>query len=863
MNTVTEAEQDLHHRARAIVKYPLLIMFLIMGGGFLASFAMLLYVAKDFNHQDDMHSRLLLTKALTHQQESMRTQLSEYADWGDAYRFLHQQINKEWAWTKQNLGYSLYKSFGYEGVFVVSAAGKTNYSVIDGRLHYQPLEEWLGENILTDIQQALSQSGGKAVSRFIISGEQLTLLAAKEMTPGGDSTVLPRTAPPSVMVFANQITPAELQQLGAEYDIHDVRILGFSSAKILPEQGRLVIPAAGGNVIIGWQDEEHGRILLHRLGPLLLLLMLSAFLLAFLLSRNALRKARLHDESSFLLEQSRQALSANEQRLRDVVESTTDWIWEADSRLCFIWLSERFPAVTGFSIADWIGRPVHEFLLSEQHIAAQLAGLAENPAEISLSLQKCRYLSAQDHQRYCNMTVKKVFSAGNGAAFRGTATDVTLEVEAQERIRYLSHHDVLTGLANRVRMKEFLEGSLRIQPTAERSLAMVMVDLDKFKAVNDHYGHAVGDEVLHETSARLRACLKDTDLVARHGGDEFILILPDVVDREKLEKLCAYIISEVNRPFEVGGNEIQIGASLGIALAPHDAQSAGDLLRYSDIALYKAKHEGRNRWIFYQQGMAEKIIQRRELENELREAIDAEQLRLVYQPRYDVKSSNITAVEALVRWEHPRFGTIMPDQFIPLAEETGLIGRISGWVLLSACRETSENLPGMSVSVNVSASEFQDEGLFKRIKKALDMSGLASSRLEIEVTESLMLIDPVKTLKLMNQIRSLGVKFLIDDFGTGYSSLNYLRDYPFDGIKIDKSFIMSVNDSSLAMQVVQNMIGLGKAYDMEVTAEGVETEEQLEQLKKLECDVIQGYYIGKPMTVKQLQQLKINSEKNR
>lgn len=849
------SEEGLNNGARTLLKNHLLVMLLVLVGGFMISFATLLYVSNELDYRDDVRSKALLSKAFNFRQDAIRTQLSDYADWGDTYRNLHQQLNMEWAWQKQNLGRSLYNNFGYEGVFLVTSDGKTRYSVSEGRLVTQSLEKWLGKDIFPEILAALRQSGGKAVSLFVISDQQLTLLAAKIITPGSDSTVQQQSGSPTVMIFADRITPAELGKLGTEFGVPDARLIGLSSFVSPSNRDTFVIPATEGSAIIGWRSEDIGTILLSRLIPALLMLMVIVAVLAFLATRNLLRKARIHDESIFLLERSMQALTANELRFRDVVETTTNWVWEADSQFRFIWISDRFPSVTGFSIDDWIGRQVHELALNENHVTSLLDKFAESDEEFVLQLQKCRYVSAQNQQRYCNMTVKKVSSAGNRAVYRGAATDVTLVIEAQERVLYLSRHDELTGLANRVKMKEFLTGRLSFQPTAERPLAMVMVDLDKFKAVNDIYGHETGDKVLHETSRRLQACLKDADLVARHGGDEFIIIIPEVEGQDSLEKICAHIIDEIKQPYEVNGNQLLIGASLGISLAPQHAQNANDLLRYSDIALYRAKHEGRNQWVFYQHGMAEKIVQRRELENELREAVDTGQLRLVYQPRYDIKSSVITSVEALVRWDHPSLGTIMPDQFIPLAEETGLIVRLSEWVLTAACRETARSLPGMSVSVNISASEFQDDTLYHRIEKALDLSGLEGFRLEIEITESVMLFDPVKTMNLMNRIRSLGVKFLMDDFGTGYSSLSYLHSYPFDGIKIDKSFIMSVNDSPLAMQVVKNMIGLGKAYEMEVTAEGVETPEQMEQLKNLECDVLQGYYIGKPMTLAQIRQM--------
>ncbi|BAN95280.1 hypothetical protein E05_05140 [Plautia stali symbiont] len=437
-----------------------------------------------------------------------------------------------------------------------------------------------------------------------------------------------------------------------------------------------------------------------------------------------------------------------------------------------------------------------------------------------LTLNGCRYLSAQHQPRYCNLTLKRVSLAHGVSGFRGSASDVTLEVEAQARAHYLSHFDELTGLANRVQMREFLTGQLSLPLPA-----MIMIDLDKFKPVNDFYGHAAGDQVLHAVSDRIRRTLNGNGLVARLGGDEFVVILPEAGSREQVDALCQQLIAQLNLPFPVYNNDIHIGGSLGIALAQQDADNASDLLRFADIALYKAKNSGRNQWIFFDRGMEEKIVQRREMEHELREALQENQLRL---------------------------GLLMPDQFIPLAEETGLISELSDWVLLNACEDIARYRPEMAVSVNISASELQDSALAERITRVLQLSGLPSQRLEIEVTENALLSDPDKTLAVMQAVKALGVRFLIDDFGTGYASLCYLRAFPFDGIKIDKSFIFPLADSPQARQVVENMIGLGKAYSLSVTAEGVETPVQMSQLQELACDAIQGYYIGRPLPLPQI-----------
>ncbi|WP_305038625.1 bifunctional diguanylate cyclase/phosphodiesterase [Erwinia sorbitola] len=853
MQKSTQSDIILDGQTSGLVKQPMILMLLLLALSFLVAIIALFYIANSQNHHEDDHSRLLMAKAIENRQEINNSHITDNADWGEAWKNLHLTTNTRWAWDNQNLGESLYQTFHYEGIFVVSPDGQTRYSVLKGQLHLELIGTWLGKDPVPYLKQQLAESDGKAVSSLVVSEGQVTILSAAWITPGGDSSVVTDDGPRSLMIFADRLTPDKLSKMALEYGIQDAHVLRPQSSTVAGSSNQLELPALDGPVIFTWQSDNPGEALVICILPALVLLMFATLLTAFMLMKNVLRRARMSDESHFLLAQSQQALYSSECRFRDVAETTTDWIWEADENLRFTWISERFPAITGYHISDWIGRPVTEFLLNDSDVSSQLAYLCQSGGRITLP--NSRYLSAQQHPRFCNMIVKRVFLPGGKTGFRGTATDVTQEVEALERVRYLSHFDEVTGLPNRVQMKEFLEGKLNSESTGEHQLAIIMIDLDKFKPVNDTYGHSVGDAVLHEVSTRLRACLKDSGLATRHGGDEFIIILPDVKNQEDIEALCREVIREINQPFLIEGCEIYVGASLGIALSPQDARTASDLLRYSDIALYKAKNEGRNQWAFFQRDMDEKIVQRREMEQELREGIRTGQLRMVYQPRYDTRCACITAVEALVRWQHPQHGLLMPDQFIPLAEETGLINALSDWVLYTACSETQRYLPGLAVSVNLSAGEFQDNGLYNRIKDVLEKTGLKSSRLEIEVTENVTLQDPVKTQKTMLQLKALGVKFLIDDFGTGFASLSYLRTFPFDGIKLDKSFIFPIDDSVSARQIVENMIGLGKAYALNVTAEGVETQIQLEQLTLLQCDSLQGYFIGMPVPIESLRDL--------
>lgn len=845
---------DLEHRSTTtFIKRALLLMVSLLTALFVIAIVALLIIVRNINQDADRQSAMLLEKAIHNRVETLTTHTKDYAWWGEAYSHLHPNVDTDWAYTRQNMGATLWRDFTYEGVFVLDGSGQTRYSVINGQLVTRSLTEWLGEDPIPKLLQAINKPDAMPVANTVVmQAGHPALVAAARITTGDDSRIVSLPGPASTLVFVDVLDDKKLVALGEEYGITQARVQRKDAPKLAGRRGIATLPIDGQQITFEWKSEDPGQELMRYILPLLILLALSTGALSVVLSRNVLKKARMYDENTFLLAQSRHALTASERRFRDVAEATTDWIWETDTDLHFTWLSDRFPGITGHSISAWLGRPVTAFMEADNQPLAEWITLPGQTGH--RRLLHCRYLSAMGHQRYCHIAIKPVVTPEGIVGYRGTATDVTLEVEAQARVEYLSRHDELTGLPNRVRMREFLEGKLRALPTPEHPLAMMSLDLDKFKPVNDLFGHGAGDAVLHEVSTRLRSCVRDYDLVARQGWDEFILIISDIQDRSDIELLCNRIIGELARPFVIGGNEIFIGASIGIAMAPQDAVDAGELLRFSDIALYKAKNAGRNRWMFYTPEMAEQMVQRREMENSLRDALKKQQFRLVYQPRYGHNSSRIIAVEALIRWDHPELGLLMPDQFISLAEETGLIIPLSDWVLKTACHDAQQSLHGLSVSVNISAVEFQSWGLIDRVRDALQASLLDPARLEIEITENATLWNPENSLELMLALKKLGVKLLMDDFGTGYSSLSYLRNFPFDGIKLDKSFISDMPESDSANTIVKNIIGLGKAFSLSITAEGVETEGQLQKLMMMECDETQGYLIGKPLSLTALRE---------
>jgi diguanylate cyclase (GGDEF)-like protein len=378
-------------------------------------------------------------------------------------------------------------------------------------------------------------------------------------------------------------------------------------------------------------------------------------------------------------------------------------------------------------------------------------------------------------------------------------------------------------------------------------LSLLMIDLDNFKPINDSLGHPAGDAVLQEVAARLRECTRDNDIVARLGGDEFVVVLNGMDTHNELDKFCTRLIGSLHEPVIFEDHPLHLGASIGIALSRRQGQVPAELIRCADIALYQAKSNGKNTWCYFEAHMSDQIQTRRQMENDLRLALQNNELVLHYQPRYTVDGKDIVSVEALVRWEHPTQGLLGPDLFIPLAEQTDLIVPLGRWVLREAC-ETALTWPeDILLSVNLSPAQFALSDVVEDVREVLVETRFPGTRLELEITENVMLNDTDGALTTMTALKELGVRLNMDDFGTGYSSLGYLRAYPFDGIKIDKRFIASISSGANDRAVVQAIIGLGKAMGLTVTAEGVETEEQLAILGKDQCNEVQGYFMSRPI----------------
>ncbi len=463
----------------------------------------------------------------------------------------------------------------------------------------------------------------------------------------------------------------------------------------------------------------------------------------------------------------------------------------------------------------------------------------------------------------------KTFTDGRlvSISYQGTADggwvaiheDITERQKAEAHIAHLARHDQLTDLPNRVFLREELDKRLRRLRHGEK-FAVLWLDLDRFKSVNDSLGHPIGDKLLNAVANTLTNCVDGDDFVARLGGDEFAIIHADVGRPEESGVLASRIIERLDTPYEIEGQQLNIGASIGLAIAPTDGKNADQLLKNADLAMYRAKADGRGSYCFFEAEMDARIQARRALEIELRGALAAGQLQLYYEPLVNAKTGEVRCFEALLRWFHPRLGAIPPGEFVPLAEESGLIGPLGQWVLRSACAEAAKWPARFRVAVNLSPIQFKNLNLVKSILGALAASGLPASRLELEITESVLLEADSRTLAILHELHSLGIRIVMDDFGTGFSSLNYLRSFPFDKIKIDQTFVRDMSKGRDSVAIIKAIIDLGRALHIEVVAEGVETEEQLSILLAEGCTEMQGYYFSKPAPIENFE--KILTERN-
>jgi diguanylate cyclase (GGDEF)-like protein len=444
-----------------------------------------------------------------------------------------------------------------------------------------------------------------------------------------------------------------------------------------------------------------------------------------------------------------------------------------------------------------------------------------------------------------------------------THEDITEQRQSEVKIEYMAHHDSLTDLANRVLLNERLEQALGRRIHSEEMVAVHHLDLDQFKAVNDTFGHPAGDKLLKIVAGRLRGIVRESDTVARTGGDEFVIVQSPIADPADATSLAQRAIALMSEPFEIDGHQAVIGASVGIAVGPGDGLRPDRLLRNADLALYRAKGDGRGTFRFFEPAMDLQMQTRRIMERDLRKALPGGEFELYYQPVVNLASGEISGFEALIRWNHPEKGMVSPATFIPLAEEIGFIVPIGEWVIRQACATAAGWPDDLRVAVNISAAQFRGPGLMQVIVGALAASGLHPTRLEIEITETVLLQHRETTLAVLHQLRALGIRIAMDDFGTGYSSLTYLQCFPFDKIKIDRSFVKDITENTGSLNIVRAVAALAHGMGMTATAEGVETREQLDRITSEGCTEMQGFLFSKPLPASEIERLFLSGRKAR
>jgi diguanylate cyclase (GGDEF)-like protein/PAS domain S-box-containing protein len=557
-------------------------------------------------------------------------------------------------------------------------------------------------------------------------------------------------------------------------------------------------------------------------------------------------------------EESRAQSSRAENLLQEFESSGKGWFWETTREGMLSYISESVAQTLGRKAEDLLERPFTDLVSTETE---------EGPAtsERTLGFYLSSHVAFQDlivraktkSEIWWSITGRPVHDeVGRFFGFRGFASDLTKMRQSEVELDRLARQDSLTGLANREMLRRALDDALVGAVRRKRRCSVFLLDLDRFKAVNDTLGHPAGDTLLRLVSLRLTDVVGDMGQVGRLGGDEFQVVLPATSDKDELSKLAQGIIDSLSRPYTINGTAVSIGASVGIVTSDYDDRTSDDLMRDADLALYAAKAAGKGCFRFFASEMHDAARQRQLMESDLRVALEKDQLRLVYQPCVDASTEAVTGFEALIRWQHPDHGFVSPVDFIPLAEEIGLINEIGEWVLRTACAEAANWPSHITVAVNLSPIQFKSPALPTIVRMILSETDLPATRLELEITEGVFLSNDEHVHEMIGSLKAIGLKLALDDFGTGYSSLSYLQRVPFDKIKIDRSFVSGASDpASRNAALIRAMVGLASDLKMQTTAEGVETQDELQLIRNLGCSLVQGYFFGKPMPADEAREL--------
>ncbi|WHH60305.1 EAL domain-containing protein [Petroclostridium sp. X23] len=557
-----------------------------------------------------------------------------------------------------------------------------------------------------------------------------------------------------------------------------------------------------------------------------------------------------------------ESLKDSEERFRLALEGSNDIIWDMDIKNSKLFVSSRWTETLSFEEIE-MPRDLKSWkdLIHPDDVENTLRMIRVHIMNKTPFYQDEHRLRTKDGKYKWFLHRGKAVWDVNGKPIRiaGSYTDISERKSTEEVIHQMAYYDSLTGLPNRTLLVDTLKNALT-EAKAKKSMVSVMfLDLDNFKTINDTLGHTYGDLLLKNVGEMLGRYLKKGEMVARLGGDELVIIQPEIYSVEQVTSLASRIITSLEHPWILDDREFYVSSSIGIAIYPKDGQDEYTLLKNADIAMYHAKELGKNTYQLFNQSMNIKIMERLDMENSLRHALERNEYTVAYQPQIDIKTGKIVGAEALIRWVHPVWGTISPMKFIPIAEETGLIVPISEWMLRTACGQNKlwqqAGLPSIKMAVNLSARQFQQQGLVEMVARMLDDVGMNQQWLELEITETIAMQNLDYAIIILNKLQQMGIQVSLDDFGTGYSSLNYLRRLPINTLKIDKSFVRDITHSNCEQAIARSLISIAHSMDLEVVAEGVETEEQLFFLKRENCDKAQGYLFSKPIPAEELEEL--------
>ncbi|MDD2664714.1 MAG: EAL domain-containing protein [Dechloromonas sp.] len=573
----------------------------------------------------------------------------------------------------------------------------------------------------------------------------------------------------------------------------------------------------------------------------------------------ALRRRRLEQEHALMTAR----LERSERLHRFLVDQSPDLIYTLDDSGNFVFINRRVESLLGFSPEELVGQHysaiVHDEDIEHAYYAfneRRVGDRATNNYEVRLKHKHFGVRHFDNRLIVAILTSQGIYPAGGSRGhFMGTsgvARDITERKRAEETIAYQAFHDLLTGLPNRTLFADRLDLAISQARRRQQRIGVMFLDIDRFKLINDSFGHLEGDQLLKDFAQRVRDCLRAGDTLARQGGDEFTVLLPDIATAEDATVIARKILAELQRPFTVAERDFKATASIGVALFPEDGETSDELIRAADVAMYQTKAQGKNGVLKFLPSMNSTHFARLSLENDLRRALqDGDQFELHFQPQVSLAARRVVGIEALIRWHHPEQGLIGPDVFIPIAEETGLILGISDWVLQAGCARLAwlrdAGFDDIRLGINLSPQEFERDDLVGRVLAPIDALGLHRGLVEIEITENLLMKDAEAIIAKVRQLRMAGVQVSIDDFGTRYSSLNYLRRFAVSSIKIDQSFVRDLNAAYDSTPIVQAILGIAKSFELHVVAEGIETEAQHAALAGLGCDTMQGFLFSKPL----------------